>query len=95
MTRHVHVVPVGRRYTRLPFRVLPALFLAYNAVPKDSGKVHSPVKQRWLDGDREVGIACDGNDDDLGRANPDVMSLVSILSVLFVIAVVHEYNAYR
>ncbi len=42
------------RYTRLSVDALPPLFLAYTSAPKDSGKVHSPVKQRWLDGDQQV-----------------------------------------
>ncbi len=46
---------VSYRYVHLPVGVLPPLFLAYSAFPKDSGKVHSPVKQRWLEGDKEVG----------------------------------------
>ena len=41
-------------YIRLPPALLPPLFLAYCPDPKDSGKVHSPVKQRWLNGDVEV-----------------------------------------
>jgi galactokinase/mevalonate kinase-like predicted kinase len=41
-------------YTRLPVSVLPPLFLAYCADPSDSGRIHAPVKQRWLAGDPEV-----------------------------------------
>ncbi len=42
------------RYVAVPPALLPPLFLAYCPDPKDSGKVHSPVKQRWLDGDVTV-----------------------------------------
>lgn len=41
-------------YHRIPIALLPPLFLAYAPDPKDSGKVHLPVKQRWLAGDEEV-----------------------------------------
>ena len=41
-------------YTKLPVRGLPPLFLAYAADPSDSGRIHAPVKQRWLAGDAEV-----------------------------------------
>jgi hypothetical protein len=41
-------------YERLPMTHLPPLFLAYCPDVKDSGKVHAPVKQRWLAGDAEV-----------------------------------------
>lgn len=41
-------------YTRVPVHALPPLFLAYCADPSDSGRIHAPVKQRWLAGDKEV-----------------------------------------
>lgn len=41
-------------YTRLPASSLPPLFLAYAADPSDSGRIHAPVKQRWMAGDPEV-----------------------------------------
>ena len=41
-------------YTRLAVSCLPPLFLAYCADPSDSGRIHAPVKQRWLAGDPEV-----------------------------------------
>ena len=41
-------------YTPLPVEALPPLFLAYAADPSDSGRIHAPVKQRWLDGDAVV-----------------------------------------
>jgi glucuronokinase len=41
-------------YTQLPVAALPPLFLAYAADPSDSGRIHAPVKQRWLAGDAEV-----------------------------------------
>jgi hypothetical protein len=41
-------------YTRLSASALPPLFLAYAADPSDSGRIHAPVKQRWLAGDKEV-----------------------------------------
>ena len=41
--------PYGN-YTKLPVAGLPPLFLAYAADPSDSGRIHAPVKQRWLAG---------------------------------------------
>ncbi|KAL5499940.1 hypothetical protein EMCRGX_G011415 [Ephydatia muelleri] len=41
-------------YEHLPIGNLPPLWLAYLADPSDSGKIHSNVKQRWLQGDHEV-----------------------------------------
>lgn len=41
-------------YTRVPAAALPPLFLAYAADPSDSGKIHAPIKQRWLSGDVAV-----------------------------------------
>jgi glucuronokinase len=45
--------PFGN-YTQLPVAALPPLFLAYAADPSDSGRIHAPVKSRWLAGDPEV-----------------------------------------
>ena len=41
-------------YTRVPVAALPPLFLAYAADPSDSGRIHAPIKQRWLAGDAVV-----------------------------------------
>lgn len=41
-------------YRRLPISSLPPLFLAHAADPSDSGRIHSPVKQRWLAGEEAV-----------------------------------------
>ena len=44
-------------YERLDITKLTAskpFWLAYCAISKDSGKVHSNVRQRWLQGDEEV-----------------------------------------
>lgn len=41
-------------YTKVPVAALPPLFLAYAADPSDSGRIHAPIKQRWLAGDVEV-----------------------------------------
>ncbi|WVZ53818.1 hypothetical protein U9M48_004710 [Paspalum notatum var. saurae] len=38
-------------YTPLDVNLLPPLYLIYADNPSDSGKVHSTVRQRWLDGD--------------------------------------------
>ncbi|KAK9052393.1 hypothetical protein SSX86_029022 [Deinandra increscens subsp. villosa] len=38
-------------YTQLDTGLLPPLHLIYAENPSDSGKVHSAVRQRWLDGD--------------------------------------------
>ena len=43
------------KYECLDMNLLPRLYLAYNTkVGGESGKVHAPVKQRWLDGDEEI-----------------------------------------
>ena len=42
------------RYEQLDVSLVPPLFLAYVARPEDSGKVHSTVKQRFLNNDPEV-----------------------------------------
>ena len=34
--------------------LLPRLHIMYAQCPSDSGKVHSDVKKRWLNGDKEV-----------------------------------------
>ncbi|KAK8791159.1 hypothetical protein WA158_005790 [Blastocystis sp. Blastoise] len=44
-------------YKNLDAKLLPPLFLAYVDQPKDSGKVHSEVKHRWLNGDKEIDAA--------------------------------------
>lgn len=41
-------------YIRLNPELLPPLYLMYSKQPKESGKVHSTVKSRWLAGDLEV-----------------------------------------
>uniref|UniRef100_A0ACD5TBU9 Uncharacterized protein n=1 Tax=Avena sativa TaxID=4498 RepID=A0ACD5TBU9_AVESA len=41
-------------YTPLDVNLLPPLYLIYAENPSDSGKVHSSVRQRWLDGDEFV-----------------------------------------
>ncbi|KAI8388033.1 ribosomal protein S5 domain 2-type protein [Radiomyces spectabilis] len=42
------------QYEYLDMNLLPPLWLAYVAKPKDSGKVHSTIRQRFLKGDTEV-----------------------------------------
>ncbi|XP_052196657.1 glucuronokinase 1-like [Diospyros lotus] len=39
-------------YTPMDIDLLPPLHLIYAENPSDSGKVHSTVRQRWLDGDK-------------------------------------------
>ncbi|MFS8032185.1 putative glucuronokinase [Helianthus anomalus] len=41
-------------YTQLDTSLLPPLHLIYAENPSDSGKVHSAVRQRWLDGDEFI-----------------------------------------
>ncbi|EMS60120.1 putative glucuronokinase 2 [Triticum urartu] len=41
-------------YTPLEVDLLPPLYLIYAENPSDSGKVHSSVRQRWLDGDEFI-----------------------------------------
>ncbi|VAI54144.1 probable glucuronokinase 2 [Triticum dicoccoides] len=41
-------------YTPLDVDLLPPLYLIYAENPSDSGKVHSSVRQRWLDGDEFI-----------------------------------------
>jgi hypothetical protein len=47
-------------YTPIPLAALPPLFLAYAADPSDSGRIHAPIKQRWLAGDVAVVSAMAG-----------------------------------
>ncbi|KAG2200433.1 hypothetical protein INT46_002066 [Mucor plumbeus] len=49
MEKHGH-----GKYQSLDVNLLPKLWLAYVADPDDSGKVHSAVKQRFLNGDKEI-----------------------------------------
>ncbi|KAK4511508.1 phosphatidylinositol-binding protein scs2 [Mucor velutinosus] len=49
MEKHGH-----GKYESLDVGLLPKLWLAYVADPDDSGKVHSAVKQRFLNGDQEI-----------------------------------------
>ncbi|CAO2829907.1 unnamed protein product [Amaranthus hypochondriacus] len=41
-------------YTPMDTSLLPPLYLIYAENPSDSGKVHSTVRQRWLDGDEFI-----------------------------------------
>ncbi|KAG6578675.1 Glucuronokinase 1, partial [Cucurbita argyrosperma subsp. sororia] len=41
-------------YTPMDINLLPPLYLIYADNPSDSGKVHSTVRQRWLDGDKLI-----------------------------------------
>ncbi|KAJ4729317.1 Glucuronokinase 1 [Melia azedarach] len=41
-------------YTPMDIDLLPPLYLIYAENPSDSGKVHSTVRQRWLDGDEFI-----------------------------------------
>ncbi|CAO2199785.1 unnamed protein product [Urochloa humidicola] len=41
-------------YRPLDVNLLPPLYLIYAENPSDSGKVHSTVRQRWLDGDEFI-----------------------------------------
>nr|KYP44013.1 hypothetical protein KK1_034535 [Cajanus cajan] len=41
-------------YTPMDLSLLPPLYLIYAENPSDSGKVHSKVRQRWLDGDEFI-----------------------------------------
>ncbi|KMZ57944.1 Galactokinase [Zostera marina] len=42
------------RYTPMDVNLLPRLYLIYAENPSDSGKVHSSVRQKWLDGDKFI-----------------------------------------
>lgn len=42
------------QYIPLDPSLLPPLYLMYSNDPSDSGKVHSTVKQRWLQGDPQI-----------------------------------------
>ncbi|PWA34306.1 glucuronokinase G [Artemisia annua] len=50
---HMHKHGHGK-YTQLNSSLLPPLHLIYAENPSDSGKVHSSVRQRWLDGDEFI-----------------------------------------
>ncbi|KAL2904596.1 Glucuronokinase 1 [Bienertia sinuspersici] len=41
-------------YTPMDISMLPPLYLIYAVNPSDSGKVHSTVRRRWLDGDEFI-----------------------------------------
>ncbi|XP_042504013.1 glucuronokinase 1-like [Macadamia integrifolia] len=41
-------------YTPMDLSILPPLYLIYAENPSDSGKVHSTVRKRWLDGDEFI-----------------------------------------
>ncbi|XP_047330949.1 glucuronokinase 1-like [Impatiens glandulifera] len=41
-------------YTPMDVNLLPPLYLIYAQNPSDSGKVHSSVRQRWLNGDNFI-----------------------------------------
>ncbi|EFJ23156.1 hypothetical protein SELMODRAFT_232550 [Selaginella moellendorffii] len=50
-----HMLRTGNGiYKRMDPQLLPPLYVIYAQNPSDSGKVHSTVKQRWLDGDLTV-----------------------------------------
>mmetsp|Transcript_38945 Transcript_38945/g.97841 ORF Transcript_38945/g.97841 Transcript_38945/m.97841 type:complete len:358 (+) Transcript_38945:256-1329(+) len=50
-----HMRRTGRgRYSRVDPASLPRLHVVWANSPSDSGRVHSGVRQRWLDGEREV-----------------------------------------
>ncbi|KAH6758547.1 glucuronokinase G [Perilla frutescens var. frutescens] len=42
------------KYTPMDLDLLPPLYLIYAENPSDSGKVHSTVRQRWLNGDKFI-----------------------------------------
>jgi len=42
------------QYHPLPVALLPRLWLVYCDNPSDSGKVHSDVKRRWMEGEPGV-----------------------------------------
>ncbi|KAI3939275.1 hypothetical protein MKX01_002143 [Papaver californicum] len=42
------------KYTPMEIGLLPPLYLIYAENPSDSGKVHSTVRQRWLNGDEFI-----------------------------------------
>nr|GEW89951.1 glucuronokinase 1 [Tanacetum cinerariifolium] len=50
---HMHKHGHGK-YTQLNTSLLPLLHLIYAENPSDSGKVHSSVRQRWLEGDEFI-----------------------------------------
>ncbi|KAI5063212.1 hypothetical protein GOP47_0021759 [Adiantum capillus-veneris] len=41
-------------YTPMDVSLLPVLYLIHTANPSDSGKVHSTVRRRWVDGDKSI-----------------------------------------
>jgi glucuronokinase len=42
------------RFEYLPADRLPPLWLMHAATPSDSGKVHTPVRERWKAGDESI-----------------------------------------
>ncbi|KAL9289974.1 putative glucuronokinase [Arabidopsis thaliana] len=75
-------------YTPMDISLLPPLHLIYAENPSDSGKVHSMVRQRWLDGDefiissmKEVGsLAEEGR---TALLNKDHSKLVELMNLNF------------
>ncbi|KAK9675406.1 hypothetical protein RND81_11G005600 [Saponaria officinalis] len=51
----IHMDKLGHGiYTPMDVSLLPPLYLIYAENPSDSGKVHSTVKQRWINGDELI-----------------------------------------
>lgn len=51
----IHMDKLGHGiYTTMDISLLPPLFLIYAENPSDSGKVHSTVRKRWLEGDEFI-----------------------------------------
>ncbi|KAL7094886.1 hypothetical protein ACP275_11G132900 [Erythranthe tilingii] len=51
--KHMEDLGYGE-YTHMDVDLLPPLYLIYAENPSDSGKVHSTVRQRWLNGDKFI-----------------------------------------
>lgn len=61
-------------YAYLPEGKLPPLWLMYADAPSNSTKVHSPVYQRWQDGEKKVveGVQALAELADKGRCFPQL-----------------------
>ncbi|CAN4082387.1 unnamed protein product [Withania somnifera] len=72
-------------YTPMDIDLLPPLYLIYVENPSDSGKVHSTVRQRWLEGDEFIrstmeevaNIAVEGRKALLGKDYSKLAALVN------------------
>ena len=42
------------QYIPMPVDLLPVLWLVYSSEASDSNKMHSPIREKWHEGDKDV-----------------------------------------